>query len=638
MRIIILFFACFIFNQANASDIKYRVAEIPAQLLSGADVVKRMEKIEFIIQNTGSTIMRTQYAITILNENGDSYSGLEIFYDQFKKINSVEGALYNANGMLLKKLKNKDVTDMSAGGSMSLMQDNRVKIHNFYYNIYPYTVEYTIETSFNNTYIFPTWTPQENSRYSVEQSSCKIVFPKDYQLRFKEFNFKNTPVKMEENGNSTMTWEVKNIAAFKIPFACYNLRELVPVVYFAPSQFEIEGYKGNMQSWQDLGKFQSALNKGRDVLPDNMIEKVKEITANLSDTKQKILALYEYFQKNTRYISVQLGLGGWQPFDANYVSKNGYGDCKALTNYMHSLLKAANINSNYTKVFAGENASAKTHLIEDFPSVQSNHVILCVPLEKDTMWLECTSQSLPAGYMSDFTANRKALMITEDGGVLVSTPRYGLNQNQQIRTIHAQLNEEGDLKIKSSTQYMGVQQDDISGIVQNLSSEKIKKYLEKNLSLTTYMVDDFKYKENKSDMPTIDETLDISASNYASISGKRIFIVPNILNKGGYQFTEDTTRKVDIEFNLEYRDKDEVIIEIPAGYEIESKPKDISLKTKYGNYVVTSSLKGNQLIYTRLMEQYSGRFPAGEQQAVIDFYKTIYKIDRTKFVLVRKEQ
>lgn len=638
MRILILFFACFIFNQANASDIKYRVAEIPAQLLSGADVVKRMEKIEFIIQNTGSTIMRTQYAITILNENGDSFSGLEIFYDQFKKINSVEGALYNANGMLLKKLKNKDVTDMSAGSSMNLMEDNRVKTHNFYNKNYPYTIEYSIETTSNNTFTFPTWVPQENDRYSVEQSSCKIVFPKDYQLRFKEFNFKNTPVKMEENGNSTMTWEVKNIKAFKIPFACYNWKELVPVVYFAPSQFEIEGYKGNMQSWQDFGKFISTLNKGRDVLPDNMIEKVKEITANLSDTKQKIIALYEYFQKNTRYISVQLGLGGWQPFDANYVSKNGYGDCKALTNYMHSLLKAANINSNYTIVNAGENASAKNRVIAEFPSVQFNHVILCVPLEKDTMWLECTSQSLPAGYMSDFTANRKALMITEDGGVLVSTPRYGLNQNQQIRTIHAQLNEEGDLKIKSSTQYMGVQQDDISDIVQNLSSEKIKKYLEKNLSLTTYMVDDFKYKENKSDLPTVDETLDISASNYASISGKRIFIVPNILNKGGYQFTEDTARKVDIEFNLEYRNKDEVTIEIPAGYEIESKPKDISLKTKYGNYVVTSSLKGNQLIYSRLMEQYSGRFPAGEQQAVIDFYKTIYKIDRTKFVLVRKEQ
>jgi hypothetical protein len=252
------------------------------------------------------------------------------------------------------------------------------------------------------------------------------------------------------------------------------------------------------------------------------------------------------------------------------------------------------------------------------------------------MWLECTSQELPAGYMSDFTANRKALLITEDGGVLVSTPRYGINQNQQIRTIHAQLSEDGDLKIKSNTTLEGVQQDEVSSLVRNLSTEKIKKYLEKNLPLTTYEVNNFTYKENRSEMPSIVEDLDITVNNYASVSGKRIFIVPNIFNRGGYQYIEDTARKVDIEFKLEYRDKDEVVIEIPEGYEIEARPKDIFLKTKYGNYMVSSSLKGNQIIYYRLFEQFSGRFPASEQTAVIDFYKTIFKTDRTKIVLVKK--
>jgi hypothetical protein len=79
-------------------------------------------------------------------------------------------------------------------------------------------------------------------------------------------------------------------------------------------------------------------------------------------------------QMNTRYISIQLGIGGLQPFDAAFVAKNAYGDCKALSNYMYSLLKEINIKSCYTQIKAG---AGEYFFMPDFSTDQFDHIILC---------------------------------------------------------------------------------------------------------------------------------------------------------------------------------------------------------------------------------------------------------------------
>lgn len=619
---------------ANGSGIKYPVSSIPENLKKNANVVKRMEEFEFRMINTGEAVLTHKYALTILNENGDDNAALVEFYDNLQKITSIEGALYDASGKELKKLKSKEVMDLSAVDDNNLMDDNRRKVHQFYYKVYPYTVEYEVETRFNNTFFFPTWLPMEGEHFAVEQSAYTISCPADYNVRYRAFNYKGDPVITTEKDKKTMRWEVKNLAGIVRPYASPPLRDLTTMVYFAPSDFEIEKYKGNMSSWEEFGKFQYSLIKDRDQLPDDVVQKVQQLTSGLTDEREKIRVLYNYLQHQTRYIGIQLGLGGWQPFDAAFVAKKGYGDCKALANYMGSLLKAANIKSYYTLVKAGSGQN----IIEDFPSQQFNHVILCVPLQKDTMWLECTSQSLPAGYMSDFTANRKALLIDESGGKLVATPRYTIKENTQIRKISGKIDAEGTLNMKANTNYGGIQQDNLSDMINVLSKDKVQKVLQEELELATYNVNDFKYTENKNILPQLNEQLDITVNGYATVSGKRLFVNPNILNRATGKVDVDEQRSVDLVFYQEWRDEDSYEIEIPEGYQMESMPEDVSLKTKFGTYSCSIQLNGNKINYHRMREQFSGRFPAKDQDELAKFYDAIYKADRNRIVFVKKAE
>jgi hypothetical protein len=275
-------------------------------------------------------------------------------------------------------------------------------------------------------------------------------------------------------------------------------------------------------------------------------------------------------------------------------------------------------------------------MMVDFPSSQFNHVILCVPGQKDSIWLECTSQTMTAGYMGDFTGNRTALLIEEDGGKVVSTPRYGVKENLQVRSVKGMVKADGALDVKVNTIYSGIQQDNLHGMLSYLSKDKVKKVLNEQLDLSTYDINDFKYQEDKSKLPKIDEQLDIYVSNYATVSGKRLFIYPNLLNRNTTR-VPDEERVYDFVFDYEYRDIDTVEFDIPEGYSLEAMPKDVSLKTKYGVYTSSVKFENNKLYYLRVREQYAGRFPAKEKEEIAAFFETIYKNDRSRVVFVKKE-
>ena len=619
---------------AYSSDPDYSVSTIPKELLKNANVIKRMEQMRFEIISTGETIMYQKYALTILNEAGNKYSHFSQYYDKLLNIRSIEDSLYDSDGKLLRKLKNKEIQDVSGVDDNNLFDDNRVKVHSFYYTAYPYTVEYETEVRFNHTLYMPMWIPLEFENLAVENSSFTLIYPDNYKIRYKALNYKRDPVAASEKNKKTLQWKVSNLPAIKKSFAFPKWRELTTAVYMAVSDFEIEDYKGNMSNWNELGRFQLVLNKDRDRLPDEIVEKVKLLTTGLNTDYEKIKVLYRFLQQNTRYISIQLGIGGWQPFEAAYVARKGYGDCKALTNYMYSLLKAAGIKSYYALVSAG--SDIRNHqLMVDFPSSQFNHVILCVPGAKDSVWLECTSQIATPGYMGNFTGNRHALLITEEGGKVVATPQYGLKENLQIRSVKGVVNTLGALEVKVNTAYLGTQQDNLQGMLNYLSKDKVKKVLNEQLDLSTYDINDFKYKEAQTTLPQIDEQLDIYVSDYATISGKRLFIFPNLLNRSTTR-VPDEERLVDFVFDYEYRDVDSIEFQLPEGYTMEALPQDVSLKTKYGSYTSSVKFADNKLFYVRIREQYSGRYPPKEKEDLSKFFETIYKADRNKVVLVKK--
>lgn len=617
-----------------ANNGEYAITNIPPALLLNANAVVRLERMDFRLINDGEASYETTLAVTILNESGDRHALFIDYYNSFRDIRSVEGHLYDAFGKKIRSLKKKDIQDMSGVSEISLMDHNRVKQHNFYHKVYPYTVEYIVSVKQNGTMFYPRWNPQGDEYLSVQKSIFNITGPQAYQFRHQAYNYDGKPTITTDKGKSTYSWQIENLPAFVREGYSQRLSNFVPMVLVGPTAFEMEKYKGNMNTWKDFGLFMYQLISNRDQLPDNVKTKVHQLVNGLNNTEDKVKVLYNYLQTNSRYISIQLGIGGWQPFDAKFVADKKYGDCKALTNFMAALLKEAGIKSDYALIYAGAGAEK---MYEDFPSSQFNHAILCVPMTNDSIWLECTSQDVAAGYMGRFTGNRYALLVNEKGGHLVRTPGYTAEDNLQIRNIQATLLPDATLQVKTRNTYTGLQQDELHAMISNLSKDKVKEHLQDNFNLTTYDISSFDYKELKQRVPVMQENLDITVYNYATITGKRLFVTPNILTRSGTRLQPNDKRKYEVYLSTPYIDIDSVTIAIPAGYKAESVPKNITVNNKFGSYEVRYQVLDDKIIYYRKIQQLSGVFPPTSYNELAEFLQTVYQTDRTRIVLAKEE-
>jgi hypothetical protein len=463
-------------SRAAIADDELSIRKIKPELLTGADAVIRLSETEWEIKSKAEARFSSHTIITVFNEKGeDMYSRLVVGYDKFTKITDISGKLYDADGKLLRKLKTADIEDFGFGVAADAITDARMKAAWFGQKAYsyPYTIEFSYEATKSNMMFYPKWEAAAGVGTSVELSVHKIKAPAGFTFRYKELNGAPAVEKITDSGKSDLyKWSIANQPVIEQSDS-YPLPEIdrTPMVMVAPAEFEIQDYQGNFNSWEDLSKFYYTLNAGRDILPPATIAEIKTLIKDAKTDRAKIEMIYKWMQARSRYVSIQLGIGGWQTIDALTVAGKGYGDCKALTNFTLAALRSAGITCHAALIRAGEEEKIRS----DFPSSQFNHVIACAIVAKDTIWLECTSQTSTPNFMGTFTGGRHALLVMPSGGKLVQTPDYKSQVNTRSSNGNVSLGESGDGKVEVQVRYAGLQQESRRSLMYNTTKEEQKK-------------------------------------------------------------------------------------------------------------------------------------------------------------------
>ncbi|MFT6053589.1 MAG: hypothetical protein ACJAS3_000567 [Roseivirga sp.] len=610
----------------------YNVDNIPESLKDGANAVIRLWDSRFEIENEEKSVYRVKKAITILKEEGKGWGEFIEQYDKLDKIRAVKITLYDAKGEVVKKVRGFEIEDINYTSSGSLYDSNKLKVYIPDEVELPYTVEIEFDKTKTSSLHYPIWNMRRGPKLAVEKATLSVHTPDGYGFRYKEVNY-DKEVKITYDDGVDYEWSVENLTAMEGEYRGLSVGDMSPHVFLAPTKFSMEGYSGSMDTWQSFGLWIKQLNQGRDKLPIELELKLKDMVAGVTDDKEKIRIVYNYLQANTRYVSIQLGIGGYQPFEAIDVANNGYGDCKALTYFTHSMLKSIGINSNYTLVLAGQD---EDDIQIDFPSSQFNHVILSVPMAKDTVWLECTSQDAPFNFLGGFTSDRHVLMITDDGGKLVKTPSYPIEQNTQTRLATVTLDDTGNGRAVVETFYRGTQYDNYYWVIKE-GKEDQRKHLLNSIDIPAFDLGDFSFSENRaSNNPTLSQNLTVDLRNYATITGDRLFFSPNLMNKLEFVPPKAKDRKSPIDVKNSFMDTDTIRFIIPERFRLEFPAEPSAFESDFGSYSIDykfDELK-NELTYIRNVKIYKGRFSAKRYDEYRDFRKSISRADKAKLVLI----
>ena len=628
---LVLFLILYNFIYAQKTD--YTLLSIPESLKENANTVVINQQIDINILSQKSFTIKKNKVVCIFNENGLRNIDASEYYDASTKLKSIEAVVYNSSGKELKKIKRKDFKDKSVADGFSILTEGRIAFLDYTPTEYPFTIVYNSEIETSNTAFIPNWSPIDDTFESVLKSSITINYIDGLGFKFKEFNFENKNI-IKEEAKNRLSYTVENLSFIKNEEYSPSFKNITPYVMFGLDKFNLEGVEGTATTWKEFGLWMyTNLLVGSDELSFETQEKIKSLVGNEMDPIKKARIVYQFVQDKTRYVSIQLGIGGWKPMLAKDVDRLGYGDCKALSNYTRALLKIVNVNSYYTIIYGGYD---KTSMYQDFVSMQGNHVVLAIPVNEKLCFLECTSQTKPFGFEGDFTDDRFALLVKPDKGEIVKTNAFNGNANTQHTNGTYLIDENGNISGGIAIKSTGVQYEDSYNLEKN-PLEKIDAFYKSHFSnINNLKIEKVTFNNNRETVE-FTENLKLSAPAYGLTNAKSIVFAVNAFNHNQNIPQRYRTRNNPFEIKRGFFDQDEIEISLPVNYYIEVKPDDFEIKDKFGEYKIEISIVNpHKIIYKRTLLINKGLYEKTEYENYRKFKENIVKADNSKIIITKK--
>jgi transglutaminase-like putative cysteine protease len=478
---------------------------------------------------------------------------------------------------------------------------------------------------FLTSWSITTGLPTRRSRFIVD-------LPAAMKPHMIERNIAKPPKITTANGRRVYMWTAVDIPKPKSePFASDSNGVYQSVALSAPT------------SWQDISKWYAGLARGRYTLTSELESKLHELVAGARTLDDSLSAVQRWVAQDIRYVSLSLGIGGYQPRTPAELFKTQYGDCKDKATIYVAMAQRMGVEAYPVLLSSGGKVERSLPSIDQF-----NHAIAALKLGGKYQYVDLTSDLTPYGELPGPDQGQFALVVHPDGRAdEVTLPRDPASVNLSETVYRGELTPEGLANLHYTERATGLRQYALRGLFTTpLDSTKREQFI-RALAGNTFpgaSGDSLVIFDGKDLEATPQISMSIHGGQAAKVAGETAILnmPPSFSSMAGLQ-----TLAMQLEsgkprvYPIEVASVvgpivgvSELVLKLPEGWRADL-PQGVAAESEFGSYRSEYTQTGRELRVYRRMAGGRGVKPPEDVDALIAWLRAVAKDDVQYIVLQR---
>jgi transglutaminase-like putative cysteine protease len=394
-------------------------------------------------------------------------------------------------------------------------------------------------------------------------------------------------------------------------------------------------------SWEAIGAWYADLARDRYALDLGLRHKIRSLLHDTRSAEDTLRAVQRWVAQDIRYVSIALGMGGYQPRSPVEVVSTGYGDCKDKATLFVAAARYLGFRAYPVLLNSGEPVERALPSLRQF-----NHAIAVVERPEGRVFTDLTAELVPFGELPDENQGQFGLIVYSDGtSEQVTLPSAPPSANLNQTLIVGTLSPDGYLTASYEELGLGNRQYSLRSLFLGPADPGHRGDFARSIATSLYP-------GAEADSLEIFDGRDLTAKPRVALKIVRGFAARSTSNGRTFILSLPLTSMrsmADAATALEARGRrrfpidagkvvgpvttsTEISLTLPAGWRAQLPP-DIHVEGKWGTYTSRYEQEGTSLQVSRTLEGTRGVYPAEDLPDLTSWLRQVAQDDVSYLVI-----